>query len=343
VDRDVAYFTVDEAARALRVTPQRVRELLLEGELEGIPPDHSRDRDWRVIMLSTAGRDLSSTSEPVPAPPEPAEPSQPPVPEPEAQNTDAETSATEADSGEPLDESPGETAAEGLEDAGRSGWTTTKQAAKVLGVSRRSVQGYVRRGTLDAREEGEGVNKTFLVSIDSLNALRDRRRREATEAANFAGTSAGAEQMANLYANTGEALRHAIERVEARTAEATELRIRLEITEKAESTLRAELAEERRGREAAERERDELRRRLADLEEPSLQEPPSQPREYAVTPTPQPGRVGPQAALEGAEETSEASPTPAAVPEGEAKPHPSGWSTGEGTEQRPWWRRLFGG
>ena len=69
---------------------------------------------------------------------------------------------------------------------------------------------------------------------------------------------AGAEQTTNPHPNTGEALRHAIDLVEARTAEATELRIRLEITEKAESTLRAELVEEHRRREeAAERERDE--------------------------------------------------------------------------------------
>ncbi len=32
-----------------------------------------------------------------------------------------------------------------------SGWTTTKIAAKVLGVSRRTVQGYVYRGELEAR------------------------------------------------------------------------------------------------------------------------------------------------------------------------------------------------
>jgi hypothetical protein len=321
VDRDVAYFTVDEAARALRVTPERVRELLLEGELEGIPPEHSRDHDWRVIMLATPGRDLSSTSEPAPAPPQPVEHSPLTVPEPAEEavaETDAETSAPGTDPDEPPDETLGETPDDPGEYASGSGWTTTKQAAKVLGVSRRSVQGYVRRGILEAREEGEGVNKTFLVSIDSLNALRDRRRREATESANFAEASAEAERMTNLYANTGEALRHAIERVEARTAEATELRIRLEITEKAESTLQAELTEERRRREAAERERDELRRRLADVEVPPVQEAPSETREYGVTPVPQPGRVGPQAALEGAQEPVQ-------------------------EERRSWWRRMFGG
>ena len=170
-------------------------------------------------------------------------------------------------SAQSLGETSGEAAGGGHDDHGGSGWTTTKQAAKVLGVSRRSVQGYVRRGLLEAREEGQGVTKMFLISIDSLNTLRDRRRREADEAANFAEASAQTGQTASTYANTGEALRHAIDRVEARTTEATELRVRLEITEKAQSTLRAELEDERHRREQAERERDELRRELEALRE----------------------------------------------------------------------------
>jgi hypothetical protein len=148
-----------------------------------------------------------------------------------------------------------------------SGWTTTKQAAKVLGVSRRSVQGYVRRGLLEAREEGEGVTKRFIVSIDSLNALRERRSGEAVAAEEFGGASADAEEAANIAANAGEGLRHVVDRLEARTVEATELRVRLEITERAESTVRAELAEERRRREEAEREREDLRRELQALQE----------------------------------------------------------------------------
>lgn len=144
--------------------------------------------------------------------------------------------------------------------AASSGWTTTKQAAKVLGVSRRSVQSYVHRGLLEAKSEGEEANKTFLISINSLNALRDRRKREAKKAANFAEGSPGVGDTANLAANTGEGWRHVIDRLEARTAEATKLRSRLELTEQAESTLRQELEEERQRREEAERERDELRR-----------------------------------------------------------------------------------
>jgi hypothetical protein len=170
--------------------------------------------------------------------------------------------------GEEHSETSANPAGDVREEASGSGWTTTKQAAKVLGVSRRSVQGYVRRGLLEAQEQGQGVNKTFLVSIDSLNALHDRRRHEASEAAKFAEASAEAAETANQHTDTGEALRHAIERVEARTAEATEFRIRLELTEQAQSTLQEELIEERRRREEAERERDELRRELFAIREP---------------------------------------------------------------------------
>ena len=199
----------------------------------------------------------------------------------------------------------GEAVGERGEDLGGSGWTTTKQAAKVLGVSRRSVQGYVRRGILEARDEGEGVNKRFLVSIDSLNALSARRKREAVARANFAEPSAKLEEKAKLAANTSEDLRHLIARLEARTEEATELRIRLELTEKAQSTLEDDLAKERRRREEAEREREDLRRKLD-----ALRETP----QGAGTVEEAPERAQPRSAVGEAQEDV----------------------------QRPWWRRVFG-
>jgi len=202
---------------------------------------------------------------------------------------------------------PGEGDDEPGEALAGSGWTTTKQAAKVLGVSRRSVQGYVRRGLLEAEEEGEGVNKRFSVSIDSLNALREQRTGAAVAADGFAGDSPEWGEAANIAANSGEGLRHVVDRLEARTAEATELRVRLEITEKAESTLRDELEEERRRREEAEREREALRRELQ--------------------------------ALTDARESPE---TVEAAPEGSEEPRSATGSTQEAT-RRPWWRRIFGG
>jgi hypothetical protein len=207
--------------------------------------------------------------------------------------------------GETYSEASANTPSEVRRETPGSGWTTTKQAAKVLGVSRRSVQGYVRRGLLEAQEQGQGVNKTFLVSIDSLNELHARRSREAPRAENFVEASAQSVEAANQSTNVGEALRHAIERVEARTAEATELRIRLELTEQAESPLREELAEERRRREEAEREREDLRRELHALREP---------RESPQTVEEEPERAETRTDVPGAQEGA----------------------------LRPWWRRIFG-
>ncbi len=189
------------------------------------------------------------------------------------------------------------------EESAASGWTTTKQAAKVLGVSRRSVQGYVRRGMLEAREEGEGVNKTFYVSIDSLNALRNRRNSEAHSPDDVAVASPSSSKMANNLANASEALRHAIDRLEARTAEATELRIRLELTERTQSSLEEALREERRLRDEAEQRVEELVQQLKAPPEPQNQAESAEPRSDRSTSPQEP----------------------------------------EGPSRRPWWQRWFGG
>jgi hypothetical protein len=202
-----------------------------------------------------------------------------------------------ASSAQPL----GEASRDSPEHLSGSGWTTTKQAAKVLGVSRRSVQGYVGRGILEAREEGEGVNRRFLISIDSLNNLADRRRREADDTANFAEASPQSEETARPFANTGEGLRHLIERLESRTAEATELRLRLELNEKAQSTLEDELAAERRRREEAERKRDELSQELEAFRE-SHEEAPESPESHGPSDAPPNAAVEPQKATESQEE-----------------------------------------
>lgn len=153
---------------------------------------------------------------------------------------------------------------------GGSGWTTTKTAAKALGVSRRMVQEYVRRGDLEAIVEGEGVSKTYYVSIDSLNALRDRRKSETKDAQPFADVSWENESPAKPREVFGETLRQVIERLEVRTAEAADLRVRLELTAQAESTLREALERERL---RAEQERDRADRLEAELREIREQPP----------------------------------------------------------------------
>src|SRR5215213_5543750 len=59
-----------------------------------------------------------------------------------------------------------------------SGWVHTNVAAEALGVSSRSVRNYILNGDLVARKEKEGINERYVVSVDSLYALRDRRKQQ---------------------------------------------------------------------------------------------------------------------------------------------------------------------
>ena len=163
---------------------------------------------------------------------------------------------------------PGEPAGEAVRETGDdSGWVTTKVAAKALGVSRRMVQEYVRRGELQAIAEGKGVNKRYYVSIDSLNVLRERRRREVKGAPESTSSSSTSGRTANpgedIGVGAGGVLHQAIERLEARTAEAAELKVRLELTAQTETTAREErerlLVDLARERERADRLEEELR------------------------------------------------------------------------------------
>ncbi len=87
------------------------------------------------------------------------------------------------------------------------GWTTTKAAGKALGVSPRTVQSYIKKGYLLGRAEGEGVKRTWYVSIDSLNELRTRRLAEEN-AETFRESSADhlAEGIAEVVQNLSESL-----------------------------------------------------------------------------------------------------------------------------------------
>jgi hypothetical protein len=142
--------------------------------------------------------------------------------------------------------------------SGKSGWVTTEVAAKAVRVSPRTIRRYIERGELAAKQQGEGVNRTWLVSVDSLHALRASRTIEEEEP-----------QGVRAEDSIADVLREMAARLERRAAEAAELRTRLELTERAQSTSEEErrraledLAEERRRREDVERERDELRQEL---------------------------------------------------------------------------------
>ena len=131
--------------------------------------------------------------------------------------------------------------------SGLSGWITTDVAARAVRVSPRTIRRYIDRGELKAKVEGEGVERRWLIDVDSLHALRASRP-ESEAVRGMSGETEGADRLADV-------IRDLAARIEERTAEATEMRIRLQLSEQAQSTVEDEA---RRLREENERLRQEL-------------------------------------------------------------------------------------
>ena len=308
MEGESAYYAVDveEAAARLQETPERVREMLVTGELEGIPPGATAQGDWKVLL--PAAPDLEEPA-PVDEPREtPSEEQEEATPPEEATEKFVEPPETAAETEEPPavteESSRGDDAAADREPAAPSGWVSTQQAARALGISPRTVRWHIEQGNLAAKPQGEGVRRSWLVSIDSLQAFRDTRQAVGEVPRGRRAFSEGADIAAEA---PGNAVRELADRLAEEAARAAEYRVRLELTEQAASTVRAELEEERRRREEAERERDELRRRL---------EASPEPREAPPAPAPAQERAEPQ--------------TPPVFSQGSS-------------ERRSWWRRVFGG
>lgn len=184
-----------------------------------------------------------------------------------------------------------------------SGWVTTKQAARSLGISPRTVRWHIEQGNIVAESQSEGVQRTWLVSIDSLQAFRHTRQAATGVPDNNRADTEDAAIAADAYGNP---IRELADRLAEEAARAAEYRVRLELTAQAQSTLEADLAAERQQREEAERERDELRLRL----ERTLE-------------------------LRNALETVSQGTDRGEVPSEPQEPS-------QRREQRSWWRRFFG-
>src|SRR5215211_3911285 len=159
----------------------------------------------------------------------------------------------------------------------QEGWITTEVAARAVRVSPRTIRRYIDQGKLEAKPQGEGVRREWLVSVDSLHALRASRTIEEE----VSDVDRGVE-----YADSiADVLREMSARLESRAEEAAELRVRLELTERAQSTLE-----------------DERRQVLQELEALRVPRGLSEPAEE------QQGRGEPQPASEagGAQEPTEA-------------------------------------
>ncbi len=204
--------------------------------------------------------------------------------------------------------------------AGSSGWTTTDVAARALGVSPRSVRRFIDRGDLEGRKVKEGIVEAWEVSIDSLQALRDRRGPEGRIRRGVRRESDEGPPTADASSDIADLIRDLTTDLVRTSSEATELRVRLELTERAESTLREELDRERERRERAER-------RIADLE-----------RERGLSPDTPPETPDAPEVDADAWEGAEPSPDTASPQMGAQEPVGE-----EETARRPWWVRWFGG
>ena len=128
---------------------------------------------------------------------------------------------------------------------GSSGWVTTDVAAEVLGVSSRSVRNYILNHTLVARKETAGINERYLVSVDSLHALRDRRKRNGKSSGSRRASSRSEDTAEMVKETAVDMLRETLANLETHIAKNAELRARLDLSEGTESTLREELEVER--------------------------------------------------------------------------------------------------
>ena len=139
--------------------------------------------------------------------------------------------------------------------SGMSGWVTTDVAARAVRVSSRTIRRLIDRGELRAKAEGEGVERRWLVDVDSLYALRSSR----TETRNRLGSVHDPDVSAVAPDSIADVLRELTARVEERTAEALEMRIRLELSEQAQSTVEEEVRSLREENERLHQELEALR------------------------------------------------------------------------------------
>jgi predicted transcriptional regulator len=276
--READTFTPGEVARALGLTEFTVLSLLTSGQLEGHQDDQAR---W-WIPASAVDAAIMRRSASTDAPPDPSVEETVAMP-PISPTGGADTSATDTPATEtPATDTPaGEETIQFEADAGpvqrtpptdddgqatsESGWTTTDQSARSLGVSPRTVRRFIDRGELEGRKVTEGIVEAWEVSIDSLYALRDKRISEGQARRNVHRKSVESQGAAD----TTDYIRDLTDRLLRISAEAAELRTRLELTFKAESTLqeerdrlRQDWERERQERQDAQEEAQRLREEL---------------------------------------------------------------------------------
>ena len=251
--READFYTPSEVANMLGLAEFTVLGLLTSGQLEGHQDDQGRWWIPAAAVEEAVRRDRATD----------------PLADPSAEETIVMEAVSPGDRGSAdttTQSAPpeagvnrGGSAADAAEIPDESGWVTTEVAAEALRVSPRTVRDYIRSGDLNAKSEGEGVAKRWLVSIDAVQALRDKRlssgempRARRATAVGDVIAAANAVDIGELVAALRE-LEHRLGRAEARA----------ELTERTESSLREDLE---RVREERARHQEEVERLRAELE-----------------------------------------------------------------------------
>ena len=259
------FYTPGEVANMLGLAELTVLNLLTSGQLEGHQDERAR---WWIPPAAVDAARRSSTADNAVGPlyeqTIPITPVTPtnggalPASEETTQHEAGAETVRPARRTSPR-ENGGQTASE-------SGWTTTDQAAKALGVSPRTVRRFIDRGELEGRKVTEGIVEAWEVSIDSLYALRDKRISEGQVRRNVPRKSKEGQSSPD---NDMDYVRELTDRLLRISSEAAELRTRLELTFKAESTLqeerdrlRQDWERERQERQEAQEEAQRLREEL---------------------------------------------------------------------------------
>src|SRR4051812_17329549 len=116
-------------------------------------------------------------------------------------------------------------------DSANEGWVTTRVAAVALGIQPRRVRNYIADGELEARTKGEGANRRYLVSISSVEALRDKQLPEGKVSEQNRGNN-------GAWEVPGQRERELSERIEDLQRQLGRLEGHLELAQVTESTLR---------------------------------------------------------------------------------------------------------
>jgi regulator of replication initiation timing len=272
--READFYTPGEAARLLGLAERTILGLLTSGQLEGHQDERARwwipfgaieavqrSREASYIEAAQRSREASNSTDLSSEQTIPMEAmSSADTTEPSARNEpdQLEAEAETTPRTQPTDN-------EG-QSASKSGWTTTDQSARALGVSPRTVRRLIDRGELEGRKVTEGIVESWEVSIDSLYALRNKRISEGQVRQDVLRKSAQSQPATDIPAAYVQDLTDRLLRL---SSEVGELRGRLELTVRAESTLQeerdrlvGELEREREERREAREEAEKLRTEL---------------------------------------------------------------------------------